>query len=164
MTLGFSPIAVADELIAIAGSDGIDHLTLQKELYIAHGLHLALAKAPLIRGGFQAWQYGPVCPDVYHEAKRHGAWKIAGPLGSVGMGDEESDQTPSAAYGIKLLDYVWTGYRSFSPYQLIALTHRAGTPWFAVTEGGMKIRRNQAIPDNAIQLYYEVLLNAAQHQ
>jgi uncharacterized phage-associated protein len=162
--LGFSPIVVANELIAIAGSDGIDHLTLQKELYITHGLHLALTRTPLIRGGFQAWQYGPVCPDVYHQAKRHSGWKIAEPLTTLTLRDEESDSTPNAAYAQRLLRNVWEGYRNFTPYQLVALTHRPGTPWFEITDGGSTIRRNQQIPDLTIQRYYEAVLRAAQQQ
>jgi len=56
----------------------IDHvrnltpLKLQKLIYYAHGWHLALRDQPLIDELIEAWEYGPVVPNVYHEFKEFG--------------------------------------------------------------------------------------------
>lgn len=156
---GFSPLAVANGLIEIAHTDGgIDHLTLQKELYVAHGLHLALANSPLVRHGFQAWQYGPVSPDVYRAARDHREWKIMKPLSAARMVNEQTSTTPDPEYAEQLLRYVWGAHRGMTPYQLIALTHRQGTPWHALTSGGELIERNARIPDESIRRYYQAVL------
>jgi uncharacterized phage-associated protein len=44
----------------------ITNIKLQKLLYYAQSLHLALYDAPLFPEEIQAWRCGPVCPNVYH--------------------------------------------------------------------------------------------------
>src|SRR5687768_7143135 len=103
---GFHPLAAANELIGIAApSGGIDHLKLQKELYIAHGIHLAVTGRPLVGGGFKAWQYGPVSPDVYHAAKPYRSSSIVGPLSGHTLATEISSLKPDAKYAQRLLDH-----------------------------------------------------------
>ena len=43
-----------------------------KLVYIAHGWHLAITDKPLIEDYVQAWEFGPVIPDLYHEFKKYG--------------------------------------------------------------------------------------------
>lgn len=156
---GFSPLAVANALIEIAAPNGgIDHLRLQKQLYIAHGIHLAVTRLPLVRGGFNAWQYGPVSPEIYHAAKHHGSWRIVAALSDARLEQEDSALTPNPAYARKLLAHVWDGYRQFTSFQLVDLTHRHDTPWYAVTNGGTNIWSGHQIPDDLIQKHYEELL------
>ena len=57
-------------------------LKLQKLIYYAHGWHLAIRNAPLIDEVIEAWEYGPVVPNVYHEFKKFGNRPI--PTGTVG--------------------------------------------------------------------------------
>ena len=67
--------AIANYLLAKAELDqcSIDHLKLQKLLFIAHGWHLGLNKSPLFRQAVQAWPYGPVVDVVYQAFKAFGA-------------------------------------------------------------------------------------------
>ncbi len=50
----------------------ITNLRLQKVLYIAHMVFLGEENEPLVLGNFEAWDYGPVHPEVYQEVKFFG--------------------------------------------------------------------------------------------
>ena len=50
----------------------ISNLRLQKVLYFAHMHHLGEKKGPLIKETFEAWDYGPVEPKLYHRVKMYG--------------------------------------------------------------------------------------------
>ena len=43
----------------------ISNLKLQKLLYYAQGFHLAIFGGPLFPESIEAWQHGPVVPEVY---------------------------------------------------------------------------------------------------
>ena len=44
------------------GQERLSHMKLQKLLYYAHGLHLAVGRGPLFPEIIEAWTYGPVVP------------------------------------------------------------------------------------------------------
>jgi uncharacterized phage-associated protein len=51
----------------------VDNLKLQKLLYYSQAVHLVLnGGSPLFPEPIEAWDYGPVVPEVYHAYKRHG--------------------------------------------------------------------------------------------
>ena len=54
----------------------ISNLPLQKMLYLSHMFHWGRVKQPLIDGRFEAWNLGPVQPDLYHKVKPYGAAPI----------------------------------------------------------------------------------------
>jgi len=54
-------------------SDFISNLKLQKLLYYAQGIHLALYGKPLFNDPIEAWQYGPVVDSVYQTYKTNGS-------------------------------------------------------------------------------------------
>jgi uncharacterized phage-associated protein len=154
--------AIANYLLAKAEVDqvSLDHLKLQKLVYIAHGWHLGLFGTPLIRQLIEAWTYGPVVGVIYQAFKPFGA----NPIDSQAhfydseMGawkDYEPTLTPNSK---AVLDQVWEKYRGFSGTQLITLTHQPGTPWHA-TVGNLppEQRRNVPIPNDLIKEYYATL-------
>ena len=47
----------------------ITNLQLQKILYYIQGEYLAIYNEPLFDNDMEAWDYGPVIPDVYYEYK-----------------------------------------------------------------------------------------------
>src|SRR5690606_8474982 len=79
----FDPIEIANEALVIAGEVGtpVSHLKLQKLLYISHGIHLAAFGSGLVKGGFEAWQFGPVSSALYQAGKRFGSYDINSLLG-----------------------------------------------------------------------------------
>lgn len=54
----------------------ISNLKLQKLLYFAQGYSLALNDEPLFKEEIEAWDFGPVVPEVYREFKMFGANEI----------------------------------------------------------------------------------------
>lgn len=55
----------------------LTNLHLQKMLYLAQMMYLGRhGGEPLMSGTFEAWDYGPVLPSVYGEAKSYGSRPI----------------------------------------------------------------------------------------
>lgn len=150
----FDPVEVANEAIAAAGRIGspISHLKLQKLLYIAHGIHLAAFGEGLVKGGFQAWQFGPVSPAVYQAAKHFGAYDLPGELGHGRRLPEGDPRTPTARDAVEA---VVKHYKDASAIQLVELTHRPDTPWHQVVSQAKGIPWARRIPDQAILEFYQ---------
>lgn len=100
--------------------DLISNLKLQKLIYYAQGFHLALFNSPLFDEPIEAWQHGPVVPDVYHAYKEYGGQGIPTPTGSdfSCFTDEQKD----------VLDEVYAVYGQFSAWKLRNMTHEEA-PW-----------------------------------
>jgi uncharacterized phage-associated protein len=109
-------LAIQDE----EAGDLISNLKLQKLLYYAQGVHLALLDEPLFNEQIKAWAHGPVVPQVWHEYKEHGG----GPLPA----DPDFDAAVIPAAQRDLLDEVHNVYGQFSAWRLREMTH-AEPPW-----------------------------------
>lgn len=151
--MAFDPHHVANEIRALREEHGSDttNIDANKEAYIAHGLHLALYNAPLLSEPVEAWQYGPVVPRIYHAAKVYGYGAIE-PLGDgrrvLAYGDT------LAVRAANVLRTVVSHYNGYSASALIKLTHKRGSPWDQVTNGGQDLRRGMTIPDGVIREHY----------
>lgn len=100
----------------------VSNLELQKMLYISQVLHLGIYGHHLFRGNFQAWDYGPVEPDIYHRFKIFGnkpiqAWAF--PVIEEDCSTEDSE----------FIDEIARLLSELKPFQLVNLTHRKGTAW-----------------------------------
>ena len=62
--------------------DGISNLKLQKLLYYCQGTYLAIKGTPLFEHPIEAWEHGPVVPEVYHQYKEHGSGQYSPSHGS----------------------------------------------------------------------------------
>ena len=62
----YKALAIANYYIDKANVEDtpLDHLRLQKLVYLAHGWHLAIHGRPLIEESVEAWKYGPVIADL----------------------------------------------------------------------------------------------------
>lgn len=56
--------------------EGVTNLKLQKILYFAQVYFLAKIGKPLFADPIEAWEFGPVVPNVYHKLKKHGSKAI----------------------------------------------------------------------------------------
>ena len=77
---------VADFFVYLANQledDQISNLKLNKLLYYAQGTHLARTGKPLFENAIEAWQYGPVVPEVYQKYKACGKNPIPSPDGDI---------------------------------------------------------------------------------
>ena len=54
----------------------LTHYHMQKYLYLAHMFYLGRTGEPLVDGSFEAWEFGPVHPELHHLLKWYGAESI----------------------------------------------------------------------------------------
>lgn len=117
-------------------------LKSMKLVYIAHGFFLATSVKSFVgKDQFQAWPYGPVLPDLYRAYKDNPAF-----LETVSEISDGPERT--------LLDKVCSIYGEVSAYDLVALTHKIGSPWYESYERGF----NVIISDESIKVHYESLI------
>ncbi len=104
--------------ICNAGEWRISNLKLQKMLYIAHKVYMGRNEGePLINELFEAWDYGPVLPSLYHKLKMFGS----DPIKDI-FWDTKNPKLPFLEEACKHL-------LPMSGGKLVALTHREGGAW-----------------------------------
>ena len=128
----------------------ISNLHLQKILYFAHMIYMGRNDGqPLIREAFEAWEYGPVVPVVYHDAKGYGS----GPIRMGFYNDEVISGMPEEAE----LEEAWNALSMRTVSELINSTHRPGGAWHKHFTSGM---RDVVIPNKDIFQEYKDRINA----
>lgn len=93
----------------------LSNLKLQKLVYYAQGLHLAIYDKPLFNEAIEAWQYGPVVPDLYHYYKAHGASGIPA--------DDNYNPSSIDKKTREFLDEIYELLGQFSAVRLMGLAH-----------------------------------------
>lgn len=158
----YSAKAVANAFLDIAESEGakIAPMKMQKLVYIAHGWALGLLSKPFINEEIQAWKYGPVIEDLYHEFKRYGSNYICHKATNMSL-DQQSlkivQETPSLAVedteAFQLVKKIWDVYGKFTGPQLSNITHMKDTPWDTVFNG----EHQRVITNSVIEQHYKEL-------
>ncbi len=148
----YDVLTVADAILKIAKAQGksLTPMQLVKLTYIAHGWSLGLRGRDLFANRIEAWQYGPVIPDLYHATKSYGRSPI--PLSAVGEVNDVAVSRDDYAF----LTDVFNKYGHLDGIALSYLTHRAGTPWTQVYDSRF---RSIEIPDQLIAQHYRDLAN-----
>lgn len=137
---------------------GISNLKLQKMLYFVQSDFLVntFSQEPCFKERIEAWDFGPVVPDVYHEYKKYGAANI-----------------PSIKEYMDFSDGIWNGRKvkfnkdiisyedqkrinmiadtcaQYTATQLVEITHNQ-TPW----QNAYQQCRNDEIRPEAIKDYF----------
>lgn len=121
---------VARYFIIRAYEDGreaeMTNMKVQKLLYYAQSLHLALHDNPLFEDEIQAWRYGPVCPPAYRLYSEFEAQQL--PVPAKDFLESMSQETK------KLLEEVWEYFGEYHAYQLSGMTHLE-FPWKKARKG-----------------------------
>jgi len=116
--------------IVRAYEDGIEaemtNMKVQKLLYYAQSLHLALYNEPLFEEEIQAWRYGPVCPPAYRFYCEFEAQQLPIP------DSEYVAQMPSEQK--EILEEVWGYFGGYHAYRLSDMTH-GEFPWKKARKG-----------------------------
>jgi len=152
-------VDVANELIRVAHETGksISNMKLQKLLYLAQGIHLAMKNdAPLFEDSIEAWKYGPVVPSVYHKFKIYfsGEIPVAHPFSS------ESDLLSEEQK--KLVRRVVELYGGLSAIALSNFTHLQGSPWYLVYNDADNF--SAEITTSSITAYFKDWINKAKQK
>ena len=119
--------------------DLMSHLKLQKLVYYAQGLHLALYGEPLFAEPIASWEHGPVAPKLYeiYEQYRGGAIPIP----------PDIDWSVYDNKTYLHLEQVYYFFGRLSAWQLREMTHQE-KPW-------KNTPHNAIIKRNLIKSYFE---------
>jgi uncharacterized phage-associated protein len=113
----------AAKTLCILRDWSISNLELQKILYLAHMYHMGVHNgAPLINEPFEAWNYGPVVPEIYQRVKGFGSGPVQNVfhwIEPVPMGSSEFRSLREAAEVTK----------NVRASQLVANTHAQDGAW-----------------------------------
>ncbi|WP_423821324.1 type II toxin-antitoxin system antitoxin SocA domain-containing protein [Salinisphaera sp. SPP-AMP-43] len=117
----------------------LSNLEIQKLVYLIHMRYLGRMQKPLIRESFEAWDYGPVEPGLYHRLKAFGSDPVVGVFNSVpDVADEEA---------ANFIDDTYDMLSGFSAPQLVSITHAPHSAWYKNYRRNV---RNSLIPREAI--------------
>ena len=163
--------AVANHFLDLAWREGttLNPMQIQKLVYIAHGWHLAIVEKPLIHESVEAWTYGPVIPDLYHEFKQWGnegiqeyaaEIRISSSPGAPRQFREDvpsiEGECPDPTEVKAILERVWEVYKRFTAVQLSNMTHQEGTPWDVARKNNVG-KRSVSIDDSLIYEHFREL-------
>lgn len=126
--------------------DLTSNLKLQKLLYYAQGVHLALHDVSLFPERIEAWQHGPVCPPIYGKFKAYASTPIPRPT--------KFDPTALPKAARATLGEVHRVYGQFSAWRLREMTHNE-PPWKDAYRDG---ERNIQITNEALKKYFKTQL------
>jgi len=167
MNRQYTSKAIANHIIQIAPTLGIGDLTpmkLQKLIYYCHAWCLALLQVPLLKDDIQAWSYGPVISDIYHEFKNYGNQPIMGLAKELAIENgnltlieplipDEDTET------VELVRMVLERYGQLTAIQLANLSHQDGEPWKIIADKHSdRLPRNIVIPNELIKFSFQRLL------
>ena len=154
--------AIANYFLDKAHSGNIDvsPMKLLKLVYIAHAWHLAYTDKPLITDRIEAWEYGPVIPELYHEFKHYGhnpiktyAYEQVRPYVTekAQTGSDDSFESNAFVSIEQFLDAVWNTYKNYDAIYLSGLTHLPGTPWDIAKKRADAIIKDEVIRDHYLR-------------
>ena len=162
----YHPDEIANEFIAIGietSACDMSPMKLQKLAYLAHGWFLAFYDEKLIDGDIEAWEFGPVIPDLYHKLQKFGNNPVGELVSKLRPASDNSSDFPFEFHTPRVptadtrthghLREVWRAYGQYTPIQLSNLTHEPGTPW-TITVGehsAGKLPRGLDIGDDLIK-------------
>lgn len=135
-TSAHDPRAIANRLLELRDRDQktLTVMQLIKLVYIADGWAMALIGRPLSKADPQAWQYGPVYPELYRAFKKFGPNPVTAPATISGSDVAYREEFDPEEEGV--LRAVLDTYGNLSAFKLSDLTHQAGTPWSKAYHNG----------------------------
>lgn len=124
----------------------VSNLQLQKLMYLAQMIHMGRHSGQrLFEGTFQAWDYGPVEPKLYHKVKAFGSGPVQNVFSSA-LAFREDDCRR------EVMDDVCNRFLKFTAGELVDITHADSGAWARYYQPRA---RNVSIPDAAILNEYQ---------
>lgn len=154
------PRALSNMVLDIADEAGIgvSNLALNKILYFVHALYLAETGCPLIAAKIEAWQYGPVFREVYHQFKKFDRSPIKGRAKVLNL---ETAEYEVADYQGEQIEYskvrdIALPYIRMRPGALVDLSHAAGGPWHEAWYHDGEVNPGMEITNESIKSFFEL--------
>ncbi len=164
--------AIANHILDVASetATALTQMQVIKLAYIAHGWNLALKEKPLFDDPVQAWDHGPVIPDLYHAFKSFKKKPVTSKAKIFDIVDGKLQLTePSIndlddnerAFVDQLIRKILSSYGHLTAWQLRDITHMPGTPWHTITQQyEAEIPKKLQIPNELIMKHYKDQLAA----
>lgn len=149
----YNSVQLAKYIVAAANERriSINMTKIQKLLYIAYGIFLAVKSTRLMDEHPQAWPYGPVFPTT-----RNKLLKVD--LFSINFEEEELTKLKNDSELQSLIDLVFKSFGNWSALQLTEWSHGDGTPW-QQTVSMNNFSWGMRIPDDSIKRYFSSIIN-----
>lgn len=120
----------------------VSNLQLQKILYYVQINFMRLLSEPAFDDEIEAWQYGPVVPEVYYEFADCGGTDIYRTYPSAQNLFRNNNEK-------QIVDKVITLCLRLNPWELVERTHRPNTPWARVYKGFPDVIPNEYLYEYA---------------
>ena len=152
------PRAIANFVldIAEAGGASVTNLALNKIVYFLHGVFLAKNGKPLVSAKIEAWEFGPVFREIYHEFKCFKASGITSRASKKNYSTGEMTPFVSALSNMER-DFVChyaTLYLKIEPGKLVDMSHVEDGPWYEAWYHDGTVNPGMQITDEAILKHF----------
>lgn len=136
----------AAKIACQASGWNLSNLQLHKILYLAHLVYAGHhgGEKLIMDEPFQAWAYGPVLPNVYHQASRFGSGKIQDVF-------PDYAQRPADDEGLQVIQSAVRNLSNVEPFRLVQITHEAGGAWDKAYKNGQNTVISQSDVNNEYQ-------------
>ena len=152
------PRSLANVILDLAESDGVPvtNLSLNKIAYFLHGAYLAKFGEPLIDAKIEAWQYGPVFREIYHQFKGAGDKPIKHRAKTLNL---ESGEYEVSGCNLKQSEYdflksVAMPYIRMRAGTLVRLSHVENGPWHRAWFYDGDVNPGMEITNKSIEAYF----------
>ena len=167
--MAYKAVEIANEFLKMPNGLGrLTQMQLQKLAYIANGFNLVINHRDLVSDTFEAWDYGPVSPDLRDHTEHFGRNPIKKLITPNDKGFLKFFNIPekSEPYVAELtqderalVKAVFNRYGHLSGVDLSKLTHQPGTPWHRAYNRG---RNSPIVREEVIAHYNEIAAKASQ--
>lgn len=138
----YSALSIAQYIIDYCSNTNkiISNLKLQKVLYFVQAEFLVDTGHPCFYEDIEAWDFGPVVPEVYFKFRIYGSATIP-PIKPVHFKISDADRIR--------INSIVSACSEYTASQLVEITHNQ-TPWRKAYKKG----RNSIISNDSIQKYF----------
>lgn len=148
----YSSVLIARYIVAMAQDKGlpINMTKVQKLLYIAYGIYLAIKDERLIDEHPQAWPYGPVFPSTRNKLLKENFYDIR-------IDNPEFAELRINAELNSLLNLVFNNFGDWTASELSQWSHTDGSPW-EKTVNQEDFSWGNRISDENIKSYFSMII------
>lgn len=137
---------------------GISNLKLQKILYFIQAYFLLQIHQPCFKENIEAWDFGPVVPEAYHEYKQYGSGDIPTIKSYLQFDSDDIwnvervvyDDTLIKSDDKKMINSVIDKFADYSATDLVTITHNQA-PW----KNAYVTYSNNSISNESLRRYFE---------
>lgn len=152
------PRSVANFVLDVADDLGlpVSNLSLNKITYFLHGNFLAKFDKPLIDAKIEAWDFGPVFREIYHEFKGFKAGHITTRAKRLNLVSGEKEVFPWTFPPEEkaLLKELAETYLRIKPGRLVDISHVRDGPWHQAWFHDDTVNPGMEISDSSIRSFF----------